>query len=384
MRKRILLLYDFFSEHGGIERIMLFQAETLKKEGYDVVFGYSYVDEKLKKEKLKGFKVIEYDKLPIKNETLQISLSIFKQNIKKFKKFDLIICHSFPSSYLARRINKKFNIPYILHLHHPPQFLYNVNKDWTKSSFKRNFAYNVGKILNFPLKKFDNYCVQNANDYILECKTVEKIIKNTYKINGVVSYPTYNHKFKKGKFSRSDVSKFGIKKDFVLGSGRIIPQKRFDFLIRAFSYLKEKNLQLVLVGKYDFDEKERLEKLSLKCNIEVLFLGPVDLSDLIKLYNLAKVTVLTCPKEWFGLVPIESIACGCPVVSWKDGFGPEETILPEINGFLAEPYNVLDLSKKMRLSLNKKWDKKKIVQSVEKFSEKNISKIFLNKIKEFI
>jgi len=260
--KRILILYDFLSEHGGIERIMHFQARTLVRAGYEIVFGFAYVNWGLKREELSDFKVVEYSKLPIKNEAMQISLSLISRDqIKKYKEFDLVICHSFPASYFALRLKKKYKIPYILHLHHPPQFLYTADKDWASNSFKRKLSFIGGKLLRAPLKKFDNYCVRNADDYFLEGETVQKIVKETYKVDGTVLYPTVNEKFKIQKHNLKELSKFGIHKKYVLGSGRIISQKRFDYLIKAFSKLKHQDYQLVLVGKYDEDTKRNLEKV---------------------------------------------------------------------------------------------------------------------------
>jgi len=384
-KKKIVMMYDFFSEPGGVERIMFFQAKALKKAGYDVFFAFAYVDEKLKKERLKGFEVIEYAKLSIKNETLQISSSILRHSlVENFKDFDLVICHSFPASYLALRIKKRFKIPYILHLHHPPQFLYNADLDWAKNSLKRKFSFIIGKILRKNLRKFDFYCVKNADAYFAECETVKRIITETYNIESTVLYPTVNEIFKIKNIQLDEIQKFGIKKDYILGSGRIIKQKRFDYLIKAFSKLKNKNFQLVLAGRYKEDIKKQLENIAKYYNVNVLFLGALELPNLIKIYNLAKVTVLTCPKEWFGLVPIEAMACGCPVVSWRDNFGPQETIIENKNGFLAEPYNINDLSVKIKKALNKKWVKKEIRKTVDKFSEKEISKNLLTEIKKVI
>ncbi len=383
--KKIILMYDFFSEHGGVERIMLFQAQTLRKAGYDVKFAFAYLDEKLKEERLADFEAIEYAKLIVKNETLQICSSILRNEaIKKFKDADLIICHSFPASYFALRIKKKFKIPYILHLHHPPQFLYTADLDWAKNSFKRKFSFLIGSLLGGFLKKFDFYCVKNADDYILECKTVERIIKKTYNINGFVSFPTVGKKFEIKKCSLKELSKYGIKKNYVLGSGRIVNQKRFDYLISAFSLIKDLNLQLVLVGKYDENTKKELEEIARNKNLDILFLGPLELNELIKVYNLAKVTVLTCPKEWFGLVPIEAMACGCPVVAWKDNFGPQETVIDEKNGFLAKPYDTKDLADKIKMAVDKKWNKKEIRKTTFKFSEEKISKELISKINNFL
>jgi len=384
-KKKIVMMYDFFSEHGGVERIMLFQAKALKKAGYDVSFAFAYVDEKLKRERLQGFKVIEYGKLSIKNETLQISSSILRNNfVEKFKDFDLIICHSFPSSYLALRIKKRFKIPYILHLHHPPQFLYNADLDWAKNSLKRKVSFIIGKILRKNLRKFDFYCVKNADAYFAECETVKRILNEVYNIESVVIYPTVDNVFKIKKVQLEALQKLGIEKDYILGSGRIIKQKRFDYLVKAFSKLKNKNLQLVLAGKYEEDMKKQLDVVAKHYNVNILFLGPLELPDLIKVYNLAKVTVLTCPKEWFGLVPIEAMACGCPVVSWKDNFGPQETIIENKSGFLAEPYNVNDFSVKINKALNKKWIKKEIRKTVDKFSEKEIGRNLVREVEKII
>ncbi len=384
-RKKIILMYDFFSEPGGVERIMLFQARALKKAGYDVSFAFAYVDENLRKERLGEFPVMEYSKFMIKDETLNICSSLVSDGkMKNFEGSDLVICHSFPSSYFARRMQKKFNIPYVLHLHHPPQFLYTADSSWANNSFKRKFSYTVGKILRPLLRKFDKYCVRNAKDYLIECESVNRMIKEIYGFSGTVTYPTFDPVFNIVKCSMKDLKKWGITKKYILGSGRVIKQKRFDYLIDSFSKLDYKDFQLVIAGRYPEDVKKDLEDLADKKGVKVLFLGPVNIEDLVKLYNLASVTVLTCPKEWFGLVPIEAMACGCPVVAWKDNFGPEESISEGIGGFLAKPYDTTEMAKKIDLAISKKWDKKSVRNSVLRFSEDVVAKKLVKKIKELV
>jgi len=384
MVKKIILMYDFLSELGGVERIMLFQANTLKKAGYKVSFAFAYINPNLK-ERYSNFDLIEYSKFPIKNETLQILSSITKDSIcKKFKDADLIICHSFPASYLAYRIKKMYKIPYILHLHHPPQFLYNVETDWAKSSFKRKFSFLAGKIFGNSLRRFDRFCVKNADGYILECQTVRRIIKETYNVEGEVIYPTIDKNFKLLKKSMKGIEKLGIKNDYILGSGRIIKQKRFDYFIKAVSKIKNKNILIVLAGKYDLKEKDELENLIRKYKINALILGPVPIKELVQLYNNAELCVLTCPKEWFGLVPIESMACGCPVISWKDNFGPQESIIEGKNGLLAKPYSIDDLARNIDKAINMDWKRENIVKSIDKFKEEKQSKKLIKVVKRFI
>ncbi len=64
-------------------------------------------------------------------------------------------------------------------------------------------------------------------------------------------------------------------------------------------------------------------------------LGDVSNERLVELYNQAKVTVYAPMREPFGLVPLESMACGTPVVAVREG-GMQETIIQEQTGLLVE------------------------------------------------
>ena len=378
-------MYDFFSENGGLEKVMLFQGKTLKNKGYDVTFAFAFVYDKLRKEKLSEFKVIEYGKIGnnIKNETLQISTSLFRKNIlNKFKRTDLIICHSFPASYLAYKLKKKFNIPYILHIHHPPKFLYEADLKWAMNDIKRLFAYFiVKKILKNPFRRLDKLCVKNADGYFVASKSVQKRIKQTYGINEnalKVIYPPVDNQFKITKVKPDEISRINnkIQQDFILSSGRVVKQKKLDWLIIALSKIKNKtsNLQLVIAGEYEPKIRNELEFLAIKYNVPILFLGKLPSNDLVKLYNQAGAVISICPKEGFGLSLAEAIACGTPAISWKDGSGPEEIIIEGKNGYLAKPYSIDDLANKIQEAINKNWNKKVLSRSAEKFNEKEIEK----------
>ncbi len=371
--KRIVIMYDFFSEHGGLEKVMLFQAKTLKAKGCNVTFAFAFVDEKLKKEKLSKYNVIEYGKLPIKLEAVQISSTIFRNRIiNQFKNFDLIICHSFPSSYVAYRIKKKFKIPYILHLHHLPKFIYNADLNWAKNDFKRLIAYFiVKKIFNKPFKKLDQKCIKNANKYFTASKSVQKDIKEVYHIDSKVIYPPLNAEFK--------IKKYNEKSNFVLSSGRVVKQKRLDWLIQALSKIKNKP-KLVIAGECEQSLKSEFTELAKKLNVNLSFLGLVDKQELIRLYNTAKATISLCPKEGFGLSLVESIACGTPGISWKDGGGPEEIIVEDKNGYLAKPYDISDLAFKIEQAIKKKWNKIQVAKTVEKFNEDKIMEELIKEI----
>jgi len=110
----------------------------------------------------------------------------------------------------------------------------------------------------------------------------------------------------------------------ILFVGRIEPLKGIDQLLRAMPYLKNSHRsRLVIVGdgEYGQYEMERLQKLSQDLHIEdsITFSGLIKHEKLNHFYNAADVCVIPSYYESFGLVALESMACGTPVVATNVG-----------------------------------------------------------------
>jgi D-inositol-3-phosphate glycosyltransferase len=106
--------------------------------------------------------------------------------------------------------------------------------------------------------------------------------------------------------------------------GRIIPLKGIDTLFKAMTYLERKRrIKLVVIGgdEHSQAELERLKSLSrsLKIHESVIFLGLVKQEMLPFFYSAADLSVVPSYYESFGLVVLESLACGTPVVATKVG-----------------------------------------------------------------
>ncbi|GAG51429.1 unnamed protein product, partial [marine sediment metagenome] len=116
----------------------------------------------------------------------------------------------------------------------------------------------------------------------------------------------------------------------ILFVGRIDPLKGIDRLLTAMTYLeKQQGLRLVIIGGDDDSEAEveRLRRLSQELHIQdsVTFAGPVGHEVLPCYYSAAHVCVIPSYHESFGLVALESLACGTPVVA--AGVGGIESIV---------------------------------------------------------
>lgn len=130
----------------------------------------------------------------------------------------------------------------------------------------------------------------------------------------------------------------------VLYVGRFDPRKGIETAVRAVSRLSEErksNLKLMIAGGWtpgakDGKERDRIGKLIQEFGLEnnVLFPGRLDHTVLPAYYAAADICVVPSHYEPFGLVAIEAMACGTPVIA-SDVGGLQFTVIPEETGLLA-------------------------------------------------
>ncbi len=139
-----------------------------------------------------------------------------------------------------------------------------------------------------------------------------------------------------------------ITKPFLFYVGVWRDHKNIENLVRAFDRLKSElrlDYQLVLGGKPDDRYPEIIETIeNSRCRTDIILPGFIRQSDLPALYSAAKLFVLPSYCEGFGLVALESQACGTPVA------GSDTTSLPEILGEAAVYFNPAssdDIAKKI-------------------------------------
>ena len=128
----------------------------------------------------------------------------------------------------------------------------------------------------------------------------------------------------------------------ILYVGRLIPQKGISTLIRAIHHLKpiiKSKAHLIIAGKTKNKAyRNTLQKLAQKLHVSVTFLGEIPHEQIHTLYPLA--SCMVCPSqkhEAFGLVNIEALSCGIPVIASSNG-GMKEIITHGYNGFLVTNY----------------------------------------------
>ena len=106
---------------------------------------------------------------------------------------------------------------------------------------------------------------------------------------------------------------------------------------------------------------------------KVKLLGSIP-GDILPLWmNACDLFVLPSLSESFGVVQIEAMACGKPVVSARNR-GSEEVVISEEHGLLVEPADPGDLAEKILVALDREWDRERILGYAERFTWENIAK----------
>lgn len=132
----------------------------------------------------------------------------------------------------------------------------------------------------------------------------------------------------------------------ILFVGRMEPIKGLDVLLRAVASMEQRDaLQIVVIGGDADDESlQRLRNMAAELGIQghLLFRGAVPQETLPLYYSAADVAVVPSFYETFGLVALESMACGTPVIAARVG-GLQATIVDGETGYLVpwhcpEPY----------------------------------------------
>jgi len=147
-------------------------------------------------------------------------------------------------------------------------------------------------------------------------------------------------------------NKFGISNSDLIITyiGRICFQKGTDVLINAFKHidLHFTNVKLILVGNIEDDSFLSM----ISSNQNVIYVGI--LKETADIYSLSTIIVQPSREESFGLIMLEAGLMQKALVSSRTG-GIAEFIEDELDGLLAEPGNVNDLSEKIMKLLNDEY-----------------------------
>jgi glycosyltransferase involved in cell wall biosynthesis len=359
-KQRVALVHDYLREYGGAERVL----EALHEMWPDAPVYVAFFDKEalgIHSKRFKDWEIREtwITKLPFYKKLFSPYRIFAKSAFESLdlSEFDLVISSS--NAYMAKAIKVK-NGNHYCYCHTPPRSLYGYTTmtDWKKNPVIRIAGY----LINHYMRLADYSVAQRVENFIANSKETKGRIKKFYRRDSQVIYPPVDL-----------VKDYSPKKDegYFLYVGRLAKSKNVDLAIKACTNL---NLPLKLVGS-----GKGLEHLKSIAGKSVEFMGAVDDKELHQLYSGAKAFIFPAEDEDFGIVPVEAMGHGVPVVSHRSG-GPKETIIEDKTGVFFDELTVVSLMSALEKVQKIKFDKKSIRKQAEKFSKK----IFQNKIRKLV
>lgn len=276
-----------------------------------------------------------------------------------FSEFDVIIT-SATGAYFPNSLNKK-NAKLICYCHTPPRYLYGLP---TARNFTKNkFIKFIVAILNHFLRLADFKYSQNVDQYLANSHTTAARIQKYYRRDAIVINPPVD-------LPKNDLqSKTYDLKNYFLAGGRLARAKRFDIAIQACNQLK---IKLKIFGR---DFSGVLEELKSISGPTIEFVGEVNQEEKAQLYQNAKAFIFSADQEDFGIVPVESMSYGCPVIAYKSG-GVTETVIANKTGVFFDELTAASCATAIQKFQKLKIKSSDCISHAAEFStEKFISKI---------
>lgn len=344
---KIALVHDYLREYGGAERVLEALHEMFPKAPVYTAFadpkamGRNWVN--FSNWDIRQSKLIE---LPLYKKLFSPMRIFAKWAFEQFdlSEYDLVISSS--NAYFAKAAAKRsvgspregvkvFNGIHYCYCHTPPRVLYGYS---AKSNWQANpFTHFAGNLLNHSVRQMDFVAAQNPDFFIANSNETAMRIKKFYKRKSVVINPPIKiydvAKTFFDQLNKKELADFTKQKNnsYYLYVNRLALAKHPELAIQAANEL---GIKLKVVG-----DGSMLKDLKTIAGSTVEFLGAVDDKQLAELYKNARALIYPVEDEDFGMVPIEAMAFGTPVIAHYSG-GPKETIKENETGLFFRSLTV--------------------------------------------
>ena len=159
-----------------------------------------------------------------------------------------------------------------------------------------------------------------------------------------------------------------------------------DLLFKAFAACDNKSLRLVIVG--EGKEKDNLVNLAGQLGISdrVEFRGFLAGEALRECYKTAGAFVLPTREDCFGLVLIEAMCAGLPIIVSRYSDGAAETVTEDVNGYIVDPYDTAQFTWAIDRTFTDEQTRKRLgmagCEATEKFRFENVAAGYLEAIED--
>ncbi len=365
---KVAIIHDWYQEKGGAENVIASLLNIYPNADFFALV--DFFDDQQRKEVLKGKKVTYtfIQKLPFAKKIFRHYLLLFPLAIERLdlRKYDLVISSSHA---VAKGV---ITGPEQLHIcinYSPMRYAWDMYFDYIKEHNLRGIKE---KFLSYVLHKIRIWDVSTSNrvdHFISISKLVQKRIAKYYRRESTIIYPPVN------------IENYTLcekKKDYYFTMSRLVPYKRVKMIVETFV----KNGKPLIVAGTGTQLKE-IEQIATD-NISIL--GYADDSKVKELMQNAKAFIFAAYED-FGIVPVEAMACGTPVIAYGKG-GIKDTLVDGKTGLFFDRQEIRSLNNTIERFETMDFDYAAISKHASRFSvdrfEKEIVQFVDEKWAKFI
>lgn len=304
---RVAIVHDFLYTYAGAERVLEQIVGLFPHADLFSLFDFLPEDQRhfiLNKPVTTSF----LQRLPFARTKHRAYLPLMPLAIEQLdvSNYDLVLT----SSYMAAKgVITGPNQLHICYCHSPVRYAWDLQHqylDESKLGYSPKGLLARG-ILHY-IRNWDARSAAGVDHFIANSRFIARRIEKLYRRDSAVIYPPV---------STSDFQLQEDKEDFYVTASRLVPYKRIDLIVEAFNKMPDKRL-IVVGGGPD------LERIRAMAGKNVRVLGHQPFKRMRRYFQMAKGFVFAAQED-FGIVPIEAMACGTPVIAFGQG-GVTETV----------------------------------------------------------
>ncbi len=357
---KVAIVHDWFKTEGGAENVVTSLLNIYPEADFFALVDF-FSDEQRKK--ILNGKRTTYtfiQRLPFARKYFQHYLFLFPLAIERLdlRGYDLVISSSHA---VAKGVIVSPDQLHICYCHTPMRYAWDMYFAYKEEHKIKGIRERLLSYILHKIRVWDVVSSNRVDHFIANSAFVQKRIEKYYRRRSKIIHPPV------------DTSRYRLHKEkeaYYLTASRLVPYKKIKLIVEAFN---ENGRPLIVAG--GGAELEEIQQIAKK-NIQVL--GRVSDEKMVELMERARAFVFAAYED-FGIVPVEAMMCGTPVIAFGKG-GVKSTVIHGKTGILFNEQKVDSLNEAVKLFESKEFDADFIAEYAKQFSLQRFEK----EIKEFI
>jgi len=340
-----VIAHDFAETFGGAERICAELGNIFPGAEFWTILGRASVVERMGFDS--GHSLLPARERLLRHYRLLAPLYPALVRSRPLPEADLLVTSSYAFAHGFRTRNAA---PQLCYCYSPLRFAWSMTEEYG-AGLRGGWPARVALAAAAAgMRAMDRRAARRVTRYVAESHFVAEQLHRFYGVEADVIWPPVDCEvFRPGAPGHDDY--------FLYCSRLIEPYKRPSLVVEAFRDLPQR---LIIAG--DGPERKRLEQMA-PPNVE--FRGALSSEELVPLMQRCIATIFPS-RDDFGLVPVESMACGRPVLAYRGG-GALETVIPGLSGEFFQEQTVRALRDAVRGFDADQFDSRAIRAHAEQF-----------------